>query len=111
MPGREPSIPAAPTVAGLADVIDALRRELAVAKDRGRESGLRFRIGEVEVEFLVEVTADAEAETGIMFWVVSAGARGSLSRGTTHRVTLMLHPYDADTGEDAEVASRDQRPH
>jgi Trypsin-co-occurring domain 2 len=93
---------------GLVEAIDALRRDLVVAQRKAEEEKtLRFRLGPVEMEFLVEVTKEGKGEAGVKFWVVNVSAGGTLTRATTHRVTLTLHPYDVRTGEDASVADRD----
>jgi Trypsin-co-occurring domain 2 len=42
----------------------------------------------------------------VKFWVVNASAGGTVTRATTHRVTLTLHPFDPRTGEDASVGRR-----
>lgn len=59
------------------------------------------------MEFLVEVTTEGAGEAGVRFWVVNAGGKASVARGTTHRLTLTLHPYDARTGGDIEIASHE----
>jgi Trypsin-co-occurring domain 2 len=106
--GGGPNAAVAPdAVAGLAQAIGALRRELAQAQSTDAGEDLRFRLGPVEMEFLVEVTREGTGEAGVKFWVVNVGAKGSLARGTTHRLTLTLHPYDARTGADAEVSSHE----
>ena len=104
----DPDLAAPPgAVAGLADAIGALRRELAQAQHAGTGEDFRFRLGPVEMEFLVEVTKEGSGEAGVKFWVVNVSGKGTLARGTTHRLTLTLHPYDVRTGMDAEVASRE----
>ena len=50
---------------GLAEAIDAVRSELRRAQDRGRGAGVRFTVGAVEVEFVVEVTKRAGAEASV----------------------------------------------
>lgn len=80
---------------GLADAVQALRAELATAMEESQDEALRFELGPVEMEFLLEVQRDVGGEAGVKFWVVSLGAKGSVSRGSTHRVTLSLTPRDA----------------
>jgi len=104
--GSDAAVPPG-AVAGLAQAIGALRRELAQAQETGASEGLRFRLGPVEMEFLVEVTREGIGEAGVKFYVVNVGGKGSLARGTTHRLTLTLHPYDVRTGADAEVSSHE----
>jgi hypothetical protein len=80
---------------GLADAVRALRTELTTAIAEGSGEALRFELGPVEMEFLLEVTREAGAEGGVKFWVVSLGGKGSVTRGSTHRVRLSLTPKDA----------------
>jgi hypothetical protein len=105
--GNQSSPDAPGTAAGLAQAIGALRRELAQAQQAGAGEDLRFRLGPVEMEFLVEVTKEGSGEAGVKFWVVSVGGKGSIAKGTTHRLTLTLQPYDSVTGADAEVGSHE----
>lgn len=78
----------------LADVVRALRRELVRATAEGRESDVRFELGPVELEFLVDVRKDAGGDAGVRFGVVSFGAKGGVASGSTHRVKLVLTPKD-----------------
>jgi hypothetical protein len=106
-PGNPSASEAPSTVAGLAQAIGALRRELAQAKLAAAGEDLRFRLGPVEMEFLVEVTKEGSGEAGVRFWVVNVGGKGGVAKGTTHRLTLTLQPYDSLTGADAEVGSHE----
>lgn len=80
---------------GLADAVRALRSELATAMQEGRDEALRFELGPVEMEFLLEVQRETGGEAGVKFWVVNLGGKSSVTRGSTHRVTLTLAPKDA----------------
>jgi hypothetical protein len=80
---------------GLSDAIRALRAELSASMAEGNDKELRFRLGPVEMEFEVAVTHEAGGEAGVKFWVVSAGGKGSVTSGTTHRVKLQLQPLTA----------------
>lgn len=80
---------------GLADAIRALRQELAAAMEEGQEKSIRFELGPVEMEFLLQVTKDAGGSAGVKFWIVSLGGQASISSGSTHRVKLALTPKDA----------------
>jgi hypothetical protein len=86
---------------GLADAIAALRRELTTAMTAGKDSALRFGLGPVEMEFLLEIRREANdkareggAEAPVRFGVVTTGAKDSVTRGSTHRVKLSLQPQD-----------------
>ena len=95
---------------GLADAIRELRRELTESMTEGHGKPIRFELGPVEMEFLLEVGKDAGGEAGVRFWVVSLGGKGSVSSGSTHRVKLSLTPKDASGGSpeiaDTEAAGR-----
>ena len=88
---------------GLADAIRALRRELTTAMTAGQGEAIRFELGPVEMEFLLEVRKESEGEAGVRFWVVSLGGKGGLSSGSTHRVTLSLEPK-GPSGRRPEIA-------
>jgi hypothetical protein len=79
---------------GLADAIRELRRELTQAMAEGHGQQVRFELGPVEMEFLLEISKAAEGDVGVRFWVVSLGGKGSVSSGSTHRVKLSLSPRD-----------------
>ena len=86
---------------GLADAIAALRRELTTAMTAGMDSALRFGLGPVEMEFLLQITRVEGSETreeggeaGVRFGVVTIGAKDSVTSGSTHRVKLSLQPQD-----------------
>ena len=79
---------------GLADAIAALRRELTAAMAAGKDSALRFGLGPVEMEFLLDITREGGGEAGVRFWVVTVGAKGSIASASTHRVKLSLQPQD-----------------
>ena len=50
---------------GLAEAIRSLRAELSLAMQHGTGEDIRFRVGPVELEFLLEVTQEAGAEGGV----------------------------------------------
>jgi hypothetical protein len=89
----------------LAGAIKALRADLNAAMAEGADDPLRFRLGPVEMEFLVSVTKEAGANAGVRFWVVEAGAKAGVTSASTHRLKLQLQPVDR-SGRDAEI--RDQ---
>ncbi len=77
---------------GLADAIRALRSELSESVLAGAEEDLRFQVGEVELQFQVEVERSAVAKGGIRFWVVEAGGEGKHASTSTHLVKIPLTP-------------------
>ncbi len=92
---------------GLADAVWALRSELTAAMAEGAGQRLRFELGEVEMEFLLEVTKEGSGEAGVKFWVISLGGRAGVSSGSTHRVKLVLTPKDVLTGHRATISDEE----
>jgi hypothetical protein len=97
---------------GLAEAIRRVRTELADARSEGEGADLRFRLGEVQLQFEVQLTREGAGEAGIKLWVVSVGAKGRVTSGQTHTVTVSMVPQarvgadwqDVMVGE--EVAAR-----
>ena len=89
---------------GLADAVSALRSELVAAMAEGEGQRLGFELDAVEMEFLFEVSKEGAGEAGIKFYVISLGAKGGVSSGSTHRVKLTLTPKDWETGRKPEIA-------
>jgi hypothetical protein len=88
---------------GLADAIRALRRELTASMTAAQGEAIRFELGPVEMEFLLEVRKEGGGEAGVRFWVVSLGGKGAVSSGSTHRVVLSLTPK-GPSGRPPEIA-------
>ena len=91
----------------LADAVRALRSELTTAMTDAEGERLRFALDAVEMEFLLEVNKEGSAEAGVKFWVISVGARGGVSSGSTHRVKLALTPKDIATGRTPEISDEE----
>jgi hypothetical protein len=89
----------------LTAAIGQVREQLTKAIEEGKDSPVAFRAGPVELEFEVEFTASGGGETGVKVWVVSVGAKGDVSRGTTHRLKVTLTPVDRATGKDKLIGS------
>jgi hypothetical protein len=94
---------------GLAEAIEQIRQELAIAQDAGTRHQFRFEVTDIEVEFLVEMRKEGGANAKAQIWVVSAGADGSASGSRTHRVMLRLNVTDAATGRNLEVNRHHER--
>lgn len=84
---------------GLADAVAAVRDELLEAAARGTGQEIAFAVGPVEMEFEVELRADAKAKAGFRVWAVTANAEAGVSRGQTHRVSFTLAPKNAAGGD------------
>jgi hypothetical protein len=96
----------------LASAIQALRHELTTAVEAGQDEKVRFALGDIELEFQVQIARERRANAGIAFWVLSLGAEGSRSAGHTHTVRLSLSPVlasEAGTTGPLIVGSRQAR--
>ncbi|MGO1025696.1 trypco2 family protein [Streptomyces rubiginosohelvolus] len=94
----------------LVDAVAAVRDELIAAAARGEDHpDVVFAVGPVEMEFEVELRADAKAKAGFKLWAVGAETEAGLSRGRTHRVSFTLTPRNAHGG-DLLVSGSAQRP-
>jgi Trypsin-co-occurring domain 2 len=81
----------------LAQAIKELRAQLLQAIDAGKDEPLRFELDSVVLELQVALTTSGSAEAKVGLWsVLTLGASGDHSRGTTHRLTLTLSPRLAD---------------
>lgn len=77
---------------GLKEAITALRMELSESVAAAPAEELRFQVGEITLEFKVEVERTGEVSGGIKFWVIEVGGKGMQSSGTTHTITVPLTP-------------------
>ena len=77
---------------GLKEAIGALRKELSESIIAAADEKLKFEVGEITLEFQVEVERTDELSGGIKFWVVEFGAKDSLSSTHTHTITIPLRP-------------------
>jgi Trypsin-co-occurring domain 2 len=94
---------------GLAEAIEAIRRELAVAQDQGRGSDVRFTVGAVELEFAVDARRTTGGEASItVLSLLSLGGKGEAAKGETHRVKVALSPLAVD-GRPFEVSAAAER--
>ncbi len=72
---------------GLKEAIRALRVEIYDALDEADEN-LSFTLGDIELEFQLEI--EKKADAGIKFWL--ANLSGSASQTKTHSVKFVLQP-------------------
>lgn len=80
---------------GLADAISQVRKELVRAIEEGRDSPVRFRAGEAELEFQVALSRVKGVDGGIRVSVISFGGKVEHGATETHRVKFSLTPVDA----------------
>ena len=105
MSGKSGSEPHEPW-ATLAEAIAGVRAELSEAMAAGESERLRFDVGQVVMEFSVDVRRDAKASAGVKIWVVEIEGSGGISRNASHRITVALNPLDTATGRSARVGDQ-----
>ena len=87
---------AEPKRIGLKEAISALRSELIESVIASQGERLRFEVGEITMEFQIEVERSVEVKGGIQFWVVELGAGGTDKDRDVHKVVIPLKPVRAD---------------
>jgi hypothetical protein len=80
----------------LLDAVTALRSELSESILAAAGEQLRFAVGEITLEFQVEVERTARGSGGINFWVVQLSGEGSRTSTTTHTISIPLRPVSQD---------------
>ncbi|WP_157549856.1 trypco2 family protein [Microbacterium sp. Leaf288] len=77
----------------LANVISALRTELASAWADGAESAMAFEAGPITIELTTEVqVVDVSGKVSAKFWVLSAEASANHGRTNTQTLTFSITP-------------------
>jgi hypothetical protein len=87
----------------LAAAVATVRDELLEAARSAADQEIRFEVGDVTMEFSVEMRKDAKAKFGFTAWVVTAEAGGGIGRSDVNKVTLCLRPHLTD-GKPVEVS-------
>ena len=93
---------------GLQEAISALRTELIESVIGAQGERLRFAVGEITMEFQIEVERSIEAKGGLKFYVAELGASGTEKDKKVHKVVIPLKPIRADgkpilTGSDDDL--------
>lgn len=83
---------------GLKEAIEMLRVELSESIAAATDEKLRFEVGQITLEFQVEVERSVEGSGGVKFWVVELGAKGSHGSTHTHKITIPLTPVGQTPG-------------
>ncbi|MEW2403466.1 trypco2 family protein [Streptomyces sp. NPDC046862] len=81
----------------LADAVEAIRDQLLEAAGRGESKGIKFEVGPITLEFLVELRRDFGGRAGVRAWVLSGEASAAATSMRTHKVSLTLTPTDTTT--------------
>ena len=93
----------------LHEAVDRLRYELRRAALDSETERLRFKLGDIEMEFTVVAKLEGGPESKFDFHILgigaSLGASGKIANERTQKVKLILKPVSVDpgTGERAKV--------
>ena len=88
----------------LADAVAAVRDELVEAAARGVGQAVAFTVGPIEMEFAVELRADARAKAGFKAWVLSGEVGGGVERrGVPSRSSVHVDPETAGRRRSADL--------
>ncbi|MYW82537.1 hypothetical protein F610DRAFT_05536 [Streptomyces sp. LaPpAH-199] len=91
----------------LADAVASIRNQLIDAATRATDHPVSFAVGDIQMEFTLELRREAKAGGKVKAWVVEAGTDAALASGRTHKVAFTLTPRNAVTGEAWEIGTRD----
>lgn len=83
----------------LSKAVAALRDELLEAAALGASEELALKVGPVELEFTVQLRADAKAKAGFKAWVLTGDVEAGAGRSRTHRVMVTLTPQRPGGGD------------
>ncbi|MFB6558846.1 MULTISPECIES: trypco2 family protein [unclassified Streptomyces] len=90
----------------IGEAIDHLRAELSAARLRAAHDGVRFELGDISLEFTVELKRDKTAKGSVKAWVVSGEAGATRTETATHRIAFTLRAVDGD-GQGIRIANSD----
>lgn len=91
----------------LAEAVESIRNQLVDAATRATGTPLAFSVGDIQMEFTLELRRENKAGGKVKAWVVEAGADTSRSTGTTHKVAFTLTPRNAVTGAAWEIGDEE----
>lgn len=89
----------------LAAAVGAVRDELVRAAAAAEGEAVRFDVGEIQMEFAVELRQEAGVKGGFKAWVVTGDAEARAGRTRTHRVAFTLTPRNTTTGRGVEIGN------
>jgi hypothetical protein len=91
----------------LADAVEAIRSQLVDAAARGANSDIAFEVGDIQLEFEVQLSRDGTTKGGVKAWVLAAGYESARGRTETQRVSVTLSPKHRGTNERIAVKNPD----
>ncbi|MEV6756729.1 trypco2 family protein [Streptomyces sp. NPDC051214] len=91
----------------LAAAVQVVRDELLAAASQGVGSDLIFELGDIQMEFTVELRRETRGGLKIRAWVLDAGVEGTSAKANTHKVAFTLKPKDVHTGRSWQVGNEE----
>ncbi|MGW2110074.1 trypco2 family protein [Streptomyces sp. NPDC001948] len=92
----------------LADAVESIRNQLIDAAGRATGRPVAFEVGDIQMEFTLELRKEIKGGSKVKAWVVEAGADASRTTGRTHKVAFTLKPRDATTGGPWQIGNDDR---
>ncbi|WP_406321204.1 trypco2 family protein [Streptomyces sp. NBC_00519] len=89
----------------LADAVEAIRDGLLVATSRGIGSPLRFELGDIQMEFTVELRREVRGKGGVKAWVANASAEGAFANTRIQKIAFTLKPKNVATNNGWEISN------
>ncbi|MFH8369060.1 trypco2 family protein [Streptomyces sp. NPDC018031] len=90
----------------LADAVQAVRDGLLTAAQRAADQDVVFEVGDIAMEFTVELRQETKGGGRVRALVVDAGADRTRAETRTHKVGFTLRAKDARTGGPWQVGNR-----
>jgi hypothetical protein len=92
----------------LAEAIISVRDELrTAAATRSPDDPLVFDVGDIRMEFTLELRKENKGNGKVKAFVIEAGADATRSTARTHRLSFTLTPRHTATGEPWQVGNDD----
>jgi hypothetical protein len=92
----------------LSQAIKAVRAGLAVARQDGDGSPIRFTVKDIVLDLGIEIRHTASGCGGVKTFVVSADARAERARAATHRMALTLQVEEDTAGNELLIGDADR---
>ncbi|MDW6063165.1 trypco2 family protein [Streptomyces sp. FXJ1.4098] len=89
----------------LADAVEAIRDGLLAATSRATGSPLRFEMGEIQMEFSVELRREARGKGAVKAWVVNASTEGAIASTRIQKVYFTLKPKNVTTNAGWDISN------
>jgi hypothetical protein len=88
--------------------VQAIRDGLIAAARQAAEEDLTFELGDIQMEFTVELRKELKGGGKVKAWVLEAGADATRTSARTQKVVFTLKPKDNRTGAPWKVGNENQ---